>query len=107
MDFLEKVIARQFYPQQVYYIQDNAPYHKDGTVWEWFKANKSWIHVKNLPPYCPELNATENIWHHTRMNGIHNKYFDSKDEIEITLRKIFLDIQKYPEQIEGYLRPFL
>jgi len=76
-------------------------------VWEWFKANKSWFHVKNLPPYCPELNAAENIWHHTRVKGIHNRYFDSKDEIEITLKKIFSGIQKNPNQIEGYLRPFL
>jgi hypothetical protein len=25
--------------------------------------------VFNLPPYCPELNSTERIWHDTRMEA--------------------------------------
>jgi transposase len=91
----------------VFYIQDNAPYHKDGTVWEWFKANRSWLHVKNLPPYCPELNAAEFIWNFTRIEGIHNQYFDSKDEITNSLKSVFSGIQRNPKRIQGYIQPFL
>lgn len=107
LNFLEKVLAKKFYPRPVCYIQDNASYHKDSRVWEWFAENRSWLHVKNLPPYCPELNATENIWHYTRVNGIHNHYFDSKEKIITNLEKVFFDIKKHPEKIEGYLHPFL
>lgn len=105
--FLENVIAKQFYKKQVCYIQDNAPYHKDGDVWKWFSENKDWLHVTNLPPYCPELNATEYVWHHTRVMGIHNQHFDSKEEIITNLEKTFYDIRKNPKQITGYLAPFL
>ena len=101
------MLARKFYPKQVCYIQDNASYHKHSDVWEWFAENKHWLHVKNLPPYCPELNATEYIWHHTRVAGIHNQYFDSKDQIITALEKVFQDIRKNPKQIKGYLKPFL
>lgn len=107
LEFLEKTIAKKYFPNPVCYIQDNASYHKDGTVWEWFKENQRWLHVKNLPPYCPELNATEYIWHHTRMNGTHNRYFNSKNEIAMTLEKVFSSIKKSPKQITGYLQPFL
>ncbi len=107
LKFLETVIAKRFYKKQICYIQDNASYHKDSDVWEWFSENKRWLHVKNLPPYCPELNATENIWHHTRVNGIHNQYFDSKEKIITNLEKIFYNIRKNPNMIEGYMRPFL
>ena len=48
LDFLER-IARYYYPRVIYYIQDNASYHKDENVWEWFKANRSWWRVYNLP----------------------------------------------------------
>jgi putative transposase len=106
LDFLEGVVAKKYYPRQVCYIQDNASYHKDEDVWNWFKANKKWISVRNLPPYCPELNATETIWHYTRMNGMHNNYFDSKREIEITLWKLFAAIKRFPSTISGYMRPF-
>jgi len=105
--FLETVIAKHFYPRQVCYIQDNASYHKDRDVWQWFSENKHWLHVKNLPPYCPELNATEYIWHHTRVSGIHNQHFDSKEKIITNLEKVFHDIKKQPQQIEGYLSSFL
>jgi transposase len=105
--FLENVFAKNFHKKQVCYIQDNASYHKDSNVWEWFDENKDWLHVKNLPPYCPELNAAEHIWHHTRVSGIHNQYFDSKDQIIHNLEQVFFDIRKKPKLIEGYMRPFL
>ncbi len=40
---------------------------KDAHVWDWFAANRSWWTVFNLPPYSPEFNATERLWHHTRI----------------------------------------
>lgn len=107
INFLEKVVAKKYYRHKVFYIQDNAPYHKDKLVWSWFSENKKWLFVKNLPPYCPELNATELIWHHTRMQGVHNQYFDTQEKIRDTLRKVFNGIKKNPREIEGYMRPFL
>lgn len=100
-------MAKKYYPHKVFYIQDNAPYHKERCVWDWFKENRKWLFVKNLPPYCPELNAAETIWHHTRMKGTHNHYFNTSEKIEETLIKVFSDIQKHPKQIAGYLKPFL
>jgi transposase len=42
-------------------IQDNASYHKDSEVWSWFKSNRHWPEVHQLPPYSPELNPTERL----------------------------------------------
>lgn len=107
LTFLENVLAKKYYPHKVCYIQDNASYHKDKDIWAWFKENKEWLFVKNLPPYCPELNATECIWHHTRMQGTHNQYFDTKEKIQEKLETVFSGIQKNPKEINGYIRPFL
>lgn len=100
-------MAKKYHRKKICYIQDNASYHKDKNIWEWFKDHRSKIEVFNLPPYSPELNAAETLWHHTRMKGTHNRYFDSRDEIVDTLHQIFGDIQKNPNQIRGYLEPFL
>jgi transposase len=106
LNFLEK-IATKYFPNNVLYIQDNASYHKDSEVWEWFKENRKWFEVYNLPPYSPEFNAVEPLWKHTRKNATHNKYFDSEDDVWDSLTKTFRSMQRNPDQICGYLRPFL
>lgn len=104
--FLEQ-IARRYYPQPVILIQDNASYHKDKNVWLWFSENRKWLEVHNLPPYSPEFNATERIWHHTRITGTHNRYFATEQELVSTLICVFRQMQHSPEQITGYLQPFI
>lgn len=105
LDFLEQV-AKHYYRKKIFYIQDNASYHKDGTVWDWFSDNRKWIEVYNLPPYSPEFNAAEPLWKYTRRTGTHNRYFATEDEIIGTLTKVFRGIQRNPKNITGYLRPF-
>ena len=100
-------LARYHYPRRVYHIQDNASYHKKKEVWAWFNENRSWWTVYNLPPYSPEFNAAEPIWHHVRIKGTHNRYFVDEHELLSTLTRVFRSIQRNPDQIAGYLQPFL
>lgn len=106
--FLETTVS-QFFKNgvRVHYIQDNASYHKDKEIWQWFKENRKWIEVYNLPSYCPELNAAEPLWKYTRKSGTHNKQFNSKNEIIDTLDSIFEKIQDNPDLISGYTKYFL
>src|SRR5204863_3718154 len=67
LGFLEQ-LARRYRRQGAILIQDNASYHKDAEVWAWFKSNRHWLEVHQLPPYSPELNPTERLWQHTRKN---------------------------------------
>ena len=55
--YLEQ-LARAYFPRKTVLIQDNASYHKDKDIWGWFGEQRKWLTVYNLPPYCPELNAT-------------------------------------------------
>lgn len=106
--FLDKV-GQKFFTNKhkVYYIQDNASYHKNKNIWSWFKNNRKFIEVHNLPPYCPELNATERLWQYTRGSGSHNRHFKTLDEMKFTLHSIFKKIQRKPSEITGYIKPFL
>ena len=104
-EFLED-IAHTFRRKGAVLVQDNASYHKDKAVWSWFKSNRHWLEVYQLPPYSPEFNATERLWQHTRKNGTHNRYFISEDELVGTLTRVFSEMQDRPQTIRGYLRPF-
>jgi len=107
--FIEENVLTNFYKKnhRVYYIQDNASYHKDKDLWVWLKAKQKYINVINLPPYSPELNAVETIWKYTRKEATHNKYFETKEILRESLFGVFDGIQQNPDRIKGLLVPFL
>lgn len=105
LQYLEKILC-SYHPRKIYLIQDNASYHKDRTVWDWFRDHRKHIEVFNLPAYSPELNALERIWHHSRHGGTHNRYFKTQLELRSTLTSTFRSIQRNPQQVIGYLRPY-
>lgn len=100
-------LARSYRHQEVFLIQDNAPYHHAPEVQTWLACYKDRFHLVSLPKYSPDLNAEERIWHHVRVKATHNRYFPTKAEFVDTLAGALADIQRNPEQIVGYLNPFL
>jgi transposase len=105
---LEHTLLPRFYRRnhRVYLIQDNASYHKKAEVYEWFSANRKRLDVYLLPPYSPEFNDVERIWHYTRIKSTHNRYFDTTEELCQSLFSTFADIQQHPEEILGLMKPF-
>ena len=103
--YLERIV-RRYFPRKIYLIQDNAAYHKHRDVWQWFADHRKYIEVHNLPPYSPECNAIERIWHHTRLHGTHDRYFVTQEELRSTLTSTFRSIQMNPKQVMGYLLPY-
>ena len=106
--FLETTVSQFFEKDRpIHYIQDNASYHKDGDVWYWFRENRKWIEVHNLPPYCPELNAVERLWKFTRKETTHNRYFDSVMDLEENLETTFDKMNQNPESMKTRVLSFL
>jgi transposase len=105
LDFLEQ-LARRYRRQGAILIQDNASYHKKAEVWAWFRSNRHWLEVHQLPSYSPQLNPTERLWQHTRKNGTHNRFFRSLDDLLATLTRVFGEMQSHPQLIQPYLLPF-
>jgi len=89
--------------------KSHAPYLFQGVALHFsnrFSENRRWLEVVQLPPYSPEFNATEPLWHHTRAHATHNTCFENVEAIMESLTRVFTDIQKNPNQIIGYLKPF-
>lgn len=98
---------RQCYPRrEVFLVHDNAAYHWAPEVEDWLERYGHRFHLVALPRYSPEINAVERIWHYVRVVAAHNRYFPTKQEFVHTLHRALTDIQRYPDQIVGYMQPF-
>ena len=87
-------------------FQDNASYHKKQEAYEWFKANRRYVEVFQLPPYWPELNATERIWNYTRKFVTHNRFFEQPQDLCDALFRRFDYVRHHPQEIEDLSIPF-
>ena len=91
--FLEQ-LSRQLAPGvHAVLLWDGAGYHTGkGLV---VPANVSLI---NLPPYSPELNPVENLWHYLRAhhwsNGVYRDYEDLLEAATESWRKVCMDPEK-------------
>src|SRR5437762_11402043 len=72
----------------------------------WFKANRRYLEVFQLPPYWPELNATERIWNYTRKYVTHNRFFERPQDLCDALFRRFDYVRHHPQEIEALLHPF-
>lgn len=108
LSFVDEVLLPRYYRRRhrVYLIQDNASYHKKPEVLAYFANHQRQLEVFPLPPYSPDFNATERLWHYTRLHSTHNRYFDQPEALCQSLFATFTDMQRHPEKIHGLLRPY-
>lgn len=99
-------LARRYAHQEVFLIHDNAPYHKAAEVRQWLAVHGHRFHLCFLPPYSPEFNAVEPIWHHIRLHATHNRYHANEEEFTSVLDGALRSVARAPSQILGYLNPF-
>lgn len=105
IQYLERIL-RSYYPKKICLIHDNAKYHKANELWDWLSDERKHMEVYHLPAYSPEFNAMEKLWHHTRMQGTHNRYFPTQAALYSALVSTFRSIQHNPNQIMRYLKTF-
>lgn len=76
VEFLRQCRARV---RDVVVIWDNAASHTATCVQRFF-ARTGWTRIQ-LPPYCPELNADENVWNWTKQTDLANVSPRNHDEL--------------------------
>lgn len=76
---LKKVAGRGRRPAVV--ITDNAKYHHAVLHKKWRANNAGTLRLDFLPPYSPELNPIERVWKLTRRLCLHNRYFETLQEV--------------------------
>lgn len=59
------------------------------------------ITLLSLPPYCPELNPMENVWHYLRENKLCATVWNTYDEIVDACRKAWRFLTDDPDRIRS------
>lgn len=60
--FMEYLQEQGIPPEDLLFMQDNAPVHTAGYAMAWFRA-KGYRILKDWPPYSPDLNPIEHAWY--------------------------------------------
>lgn len=100
-------MAQRYPRQEVFLVHDNAAYHRAPEVREWLGDYGHRFHLCPLPKYSPEFNAVEPLWHYVRVQATHNRYYATEPEFVQSLDGTLRSIAHDPQQIQGYLHPFL
>jgi transposase len=99
ISFLEYLLSRY---SNILLILDNAAIHKSKLVKKFVSDHSSRLELFYLPPYCPELNATEECWRQVRLNLTNNMFFANIDELKASLA-MFLEEHKFTHDLWTYL----
>lgn len=81
-----KYLCHRVRKTKVYLYIDGASWHKGDRVRQFLIAHPN-IEVEYLPPYHPELNVQERVWHLIRYEVTTNQYHATIDLIEQAIRK--------------------
>jgi transposase len=88
VEFLRQI--RASVKGEVVVIWDNAASHTGAKVQRFFAAT-GWTRIQ-LPPYCPELNADENVWNWTKQTDLANvcprNHEELLAEVRASLRRL-------------------
>ena len=70
-------LSRRLEPDvQAVLVWDGAGYHRSHAL-----KCPSNITLMNLPPYSPELNPVENLWHYLRSHHWSNRKYETVDDL--------------------------
>ena len=70
------MLSRKFASQDILLVLDGAPNHRSGQL-----VAPDNISLLFLPPYSPELNPVENLWHYLRCHYLSNRAYNNYDEL--------------------------
>jgi len=83
-------ISETFADYRVVVVMDRAAWHTSIKTGEWEN-----IVPLLQPPYSPEVNPVENLWHHIReLGGFKNTTFNTMNEVELKLAEELKKLDK-------------
>ena len=100
MNIFLNYIADRYKNEFILMIYDGAPCHSDGVL----NIPQNML-VEKLPPYCPQINPSENMWDEIREKFFPNLVFDSMDAVEekmIEACKFYLDNPEIVRSITAF-----
>jgi len=102
VQLLEMLDRKYFYAKEIIIILDNASYHYSQEVRDVIEASDK-LKLVYLPPYSPELNLIERVWHFFKKNVLYNTYYENLAEFRKAAINFFRNIDDHTEELFSLL----
>ena len=87
--FLQKLIDET--TSKVILVEDGAPYHGSQIVKDFVSENSEKLYIERLPSFSPDFNPIEKLWKNTKRDATHCKYFETFEDLRISVITAFED----------------
>ena len=101
-EFLKRLMHG--HQNKVFLIWDGHPTHKSKKVKECIALFEGRLEIFLLPSYSPDLNPIEQLWNHTKTNGVGRKVVYGPDQLKSIIINKLRSIQKLPKKIASFFR---
>jgi len=102
VQLLEILDKKYSYAKEIVVILDNASYHYSQEVRDVIEDSQR-LKLVYLPPYSPELNLIERVWHFFKKNVLYNQYYENLAEFRKASIKFFQNIDDYVDELFSLL----
>lgn len=103
MELFDKIQAAYPDKRKIHLIIDNARYYKNKELQAYLRKRKCRIKIHWLPPYSPNLNFIERLWHFLKKYIIGTKRRQTFKEFEADIRAFFENFSEYEERLRQFI----
>lgn len=97
--FLKNFMSRR--RKSVFLVVDGHPSHRAKTVQKYVQSLKGRLELHFLPPYAPDLNPDEFVWHHMKANGVSKKPLKRNESLRRRVERDLRDLSSNPALIRS------
>ena len=88
--------------KKVFLIWDGHPTHRAKKVKRCIESFDGRLEIFVLPSYAPDLNPIEQLWNHTKSNGVGRQSISGPDQLKKTVIAKLRSLQKLPSKIASF-----
>ncbi|NKC15817.1 MAG: IS630 family transposase [Gammaproteobacteria bacterium] len=100
IDFLRRLLHNA--KRSVYLIVDGHRIHRAKKVQEFVRNSQGKLTLVWLPPYSPELNPDELVWHHVKSQRIGRTVVATKEQLMALARSVLHSLQQNTQIIKRF-----
>lgn len=101
-EFLERLMYG--HDDKIFLIWDGHPTHKSKKVKECIASFNGRLEIFLLPSYSPDLNPIEQLWNHTKTNGVGRNSIKGPNQLKSIVINKLRSLQKLPKMIASFFR---
>jgi transposase len=101
-EFLKRLMHGRAH--KVFLIWDGHPTHRAKKVKQCIESFDGQLEIFVLPSYSPDLNPIEQLWNHTKSNGVGRQTVSGSDQLKKAVIGKLRSLQKLPDKIASFFR---